>query len=133
LEVCGYNINRKQKDLKLFEFGKIYYKQDNAYKEEGRLAIYISGNTETENWQHKTQAVSYYHLAQHVHHVLLKSGLGSVKQESLQDQLFEYGSCLMRGKEEIGRLGKIKSALLKDFGVKQEIFYAELNTTLLFQ
>ena len=27
LEVCSYNINRKQKDLKLFEFGKIYYKE----------------------------------------------------------------------------------------------------------
>src|SRR5690606_2844821 len=32
LEVCGYNINRKQKDLKLFEFGKIYYKEEGVYK-----------------------------------------------------------------------------------------------------
>jgi phenylalanyl-tRNA synthetase beta chain len=40
---------------------------------------------------------------------------------------------LSRGNEEIGKLGKVKSALLKDFGVKQEIFYAELNTSLLFQ
>jgi len=133
LEVCGYNINRKQKDLKLFEFGKIYYKEEAVYKEEERLALYMSGHVETENWQHKTEAVSYYDVAQHVHHILIKSGLTSVKQEKLDDPLFDYGSKILRGKEEIGKLGKVKSALLKDFGVKQEIFYAELNTALLFQ
>lgn len=30
-------------------------------------------------------------------------------------------------------MGKVKSALLKDFGIKQEIFYADLDTFLLFQ
>jgi phenylalanyl-tRNA synthetase beta chain len=68
-----------------------------------------------------------------VHHVLLKAGFTNVKQEIIQDQLFDYCSKLMRGKEEVCRLGKVKQSLLKDFGVKQEIFYAELNTTLLFQ
>ena len=133
LEVCAYNINRKQKDLKLFEFGKIYYKKDGQYKEEERLALYVSGNVETENWQRKTQATTYHDLAQQVHHVLLKSGFATVKQEVIQDQLFDYGSRLLRGKEEIVKLGKVKSSLLKDFGVKQEIFYAEFNTALLFQ
>jgi phenylalanyl-tRNA synthetase beta chain len=133
LEVCAYNVNRKQKDLRLFEFGKIYYKKEGQYKEEERLALYLSGNVETENWRHKTQSVTWHDLAQHVHHVLLKAGFTNVKQEIIQDQLFDYGSKLMRGKEEVCRLGKVKQSLLKDFGVKQEIFYAELNTTLLFQ
>jgi phenylalanyl-tRNA synthetase beta chain len=133
LEVLSYNINRKQKDLKLYEFGKIYYKEAGKYQEEERLAIYLSGNTETENWQHKTQAVTYYDLAQQVQHVLQKCGVTNFKQETIQDQLLEYGSKLMRGNQEIGKLGKVKPALVKDFGVKQEIFYAELNTALLFQ
>jgi phenylalanyl-tRNA synthetase beta chain len=68
-----------------------------------------------------------------VNHILQKSGFSTVKQESIQDQLFDYGVKLMRGKEEVAKLGKVKGALLKDFGVKQEIFYAELNTALLFQ
>jgi phenylalanyl-tRNA synthetase beta chain len=133
LEVCAYNVNRKQKDLRLFEFGKIYYKKEGQYKEEERLALYLAGNVETENWRHKTQSVTWHDLAQHVHHVLLKAGFTNVKQEIIQDQLFDYGSRLMRGKEEVCRLGKVKQSLLKDFGMKQEIFYAELNTTLLFQ
>ncbi|MBL7856668.1 MAG: phenylalanine--tRNA ligase subunit beta [Cyclobacteriaceae bacterium] len=132
LEVCAYNINRKQKDVKVFEFGKIYYKSDGQYQEENQLALYLTGNVETENWRHKTQPVGYYELAQHVHHIILKSGLSIVKQESLNDPLFDYGARLLRGKEEIGKLGKVKPALLKDFGIKQELFYAELNTSLLF-
>jgi phenylalanyl-tRNA synthetase beta chain len=150
LEVCAYNINRKQKDLKLFEFGKIYFKEkteselikpsdlDNKakvwkYREEEYLALYLSGNVETENWRHKTQAVSYYHIAQQATQILLRSGLSDVKQEVIDDQLFEYGVRLMKGKEEIGKLGKVKPTILKDFGIKQELFYAEFNTSLLFR
>lgn len=133
LEVCAYNINRRQRDLKLYEFGKIYYKDSDKYYEEERLALFITGNRETENWQHKTHSATYYDLAQHVDHVLLKSGLNNVSLEKMQEQLLEYGAKLLQGKREIGKLGKVKPALLKDFGIKQELFYAELSTSLLFQ
>lgn len=139
LEVCAYNINRKQKDLKLFEFGKIYWKNEvgddvtKRYTEEERLAVYISGNTETENWQSKTKAVTYFDLAQQVVQLMEKSNLENIKQEKLNDPLFEYGMQLLKGNKEIGKLGKVKTSLTKDFGIKQEIFYADLNTALLFR
>lgn len=133
LEVCAYNINRKQKDLKLFEFGKIYYKDESRYIEEERLALFMTGNQETENWQHKMQAVTYHDLAQHAQHILMKSGLSDIKQEALNDQLFDYGLSLTKKNKPIGKLGKVKSSLLKDFSIKQELFYAELDTSLLFR
>lgn len=139
LEVCAYNINRKQKDLKLFEFGKIYWKNEpagqvtQAYSEEERLALYLTGNVETENWQNKTRQVNYFDLAQHVVQILEKSAVENVKQEKLQDSLFDYGMRLLKGTKELGKLGKVKTNLLKDFGIKQEIFYAEINTALLFK
>jgi phenylalanyl-tRNA synthetase beta chain len=133
LEVCAYNINRKQKDLKLYEFGKIYYRENGKYQEENKLALYQTGNTETENWQHKTVATTYYDLAQHVHHILKKSGIHTIKQETIKDPLLEYGAKLWLGDKEIGKLGKVKPALLKDFGIKQELFYAELDSSLLFK
>ncbi len=138
LEVCSYNINRKQKDLKLFEFGKTYWKQDAAvlrdkYQEEERLALFQSGNIETENWQNKSRNTGYYDLAQHVANILQKASLENIKQEPLNDPLFDYGMKIMKGTKEIGKLGKVKTALLKDFGIKQEIFYADLSTALLFK
>lgn len=133
LEVCAYNINRRQKDLKLYEFGKVYTKDGEKYRESERLALYVTGNRENENWQRKTQPVSYYDLAQQVQQVLVKSGVNNFKQEVIKDQLFDYGVQFLRGRDIIGKLGKVKTALLKDFSIKQEIFYAELNSSLLFQ
>lgn len=132
LEVCAHNINRRQKDLKLFEFGKIYFKTNGKYIEEERLALYVTGNLETENWQNKTRATTYYDLAQHVTQVIQKSGISNIKQEVVKDQLFEYALQLSAGNKNLGLIGKVKPALLKDLGIKQEIFYAELHTTLLF-
>jgi phenylalanyl-tRNA synthetase beta chain len=51
----------------------------------------------------------------------------------MNDPLFDYGVKILQGTKEIGKVGKVKSALLKDFGIKQDLFYAELNTSLLFQ
>lgn len=132
LEVCAHNINRRQKDLKLFEFGKIYFKVNGKYIEEERLGLYVTGNIETENWQHKTRSATYYDLAQYVTQVVQKSGIGTIKQEVVKDQLFDYALQLSAGNKIIGLVGKVKPALLKDLGIKQEIFYAELQTTLLF-
>ncbi|MFN8336406.1 MAG: phenylalanine--tRNA ligase subunit beta [Cyclobacteriaceae bacterium] len=132
LEVCAHNINRRQKDLKLFEFGKIYFKANGKYIEEERLALYVTGNIETENWQSKTRSTTYYDLAQHVTQVIQKSGISNIKQEVVKDQLFEYALQLSAGNKIIGVVGKVKPALLKDLGIKQEIFYTELHTTLLF-
>lgn len=139
LEVCAYNINRKQKDIKLFEFGKIYWKNDPAengkpaYTEEERLALYVTGNFETENWQNKSRGVNYYDLAQQVVQLLEKSALENIKQEKLADPLFDYGMYLLKENKEVGKLGKVKTSLTKDLGIKQEIFYADLSTALLFR
>jgi phenylalanyl-tRNA synthetase beta chain len=133
LEVCSYNINRKQKDLKFFEFGKIYYKESDKYKEEERLALYMTGNVQADNWRSASKGVSYYDLAQHVYHIVTKCGVAAIKQQKINDQLFDYGAKLFRGNEELGKVGKVKQAFLKDFGIKQDLFYAELNSSLLFQ
>lgn len=133
LEVLAHNINRKQKDLRLYEFGKIYSRSKGKYTEQEKLALYITGNVESENWQHPARPVGYYDLAQQVHNIFQKTGIGEVKQETQTDQLFEYAAVLSVHNQHLGKAGKVKSALLKDFGIKQEIFYAELDTSLLFR
>ena len=133
MEVCAYNINRKQKDLRFFEFGKIYFKNEGKYHEEERLALYMSGNVERENWQNKIKQVSFHDLAQQVIQVINKSGFREIKQEVISHPLFEYALQLSANTKIIGTLGKVKSSLQKEFGLRQELFYAELNTALLFK
>jgi phenylalanyl-tRNA synthetase beta chain len=133
LEVCAYNINRRQKDLKLYEFGKIYSRVNGKYHEQETLALYMTGNLETDNWQRKTKAITYYDLAQQISNIFNKTGIRDSKQEEINDQLLEYGVKITVHNKELGKIGKIKSSLVKDFGVKQDLFYAELNTSLLFK
>lgn len=132
LEVCAYNINRRQKDLKLYEFGKTYA-QNPGYQETEWLALYVTGLSEPEGWQTKQQPVSYFHLAQQVHHVLLKSGIQQPEAKTFQNGIFEYGQELWYAGERLGRIGKVRTALVKEFGIRQEIFFAELNAHLLFK
>jgi len=100
-----------------------------SYEEEERLVLYMTGNFETENWQNKSRTVNYYDLAQFVFIILQKclrsekGELQNYKQEKIDDPLFDYGMRIVNGTVEIGRLGKVKTALVKDFGIKQEIFY----------
>jgi phenylalanyl-tRNA synthetase beta chain len=133
LEVCAHNINRRQKDLKLYEFGKTYFKKDGNYQEFEKLALYITGNFEVENWQNKSKLVGYYEIAQYVSQILDKCGVKNFRQEDANDQLFDYGAKISVNKKELAKLGKVKSSLVKDFGIKQDLFYCELDSSLLFQ
>ncbi len=133
LEVLAYNFNRKQGELKLFEFGRIYSGVEKDYKEEQRLALYMAGQLEADTWQHKSQSVQFHDLVQRVTQVLEKSaciGYTLVKSES---PLLDYAVKYMLRDQEVASVGKVRAAFAKDFGIKQEIFYADLDTSLLFQ
>lgn len=132
LEVCAHNINRRQKDLKLFEFGTVYEKQAGHYHEQERLALVMTGQREAESWQHPSTPVSYHDLAQRVAHVLQKSALRDVTEERASNPLLDYGMQLRQGKTVAGMMGKVKASIQKDFGIKQDVFYADLDFGRLF-
>jgi phenylalanyl-tRNA synthetase beta chain len=142
LEVCAHNINRKQKELRLFEFGKTYSIPENvvtdkpvdqAFQEKEYLALYITGPFESDNWLNKPRSVQYHDLAQHVTHVLDKCNLKKVKQSKTEAAFLDYGMDLSRGNQPVGRIGKIKTKVCREMGIKQEVFYAELLLEVLFQ
>ncbi len=51
----------------------------------------------------------------------------------MSDSFFEYGTKILNGTKEIGRVGKVKNSVNKEFGIKQEVFFADLSTDLLFK
>jgi phenylalanyl-tRNA synthetase beta chain len=133
LEVCAYNINRKQKDLKLFEFGKTYGKKKGEYVEKERLAVFLTGNVLPESWQHKEKAVGYHDLAQVVSLVLDKSSLSHATLTKANDSLFDFSVQIKIRETSIGTLGKVKQAIARDMGIKQEVYFADLDIDLLFK
>lgn len=128
LEVVAHNQNRQNSDLKLFEFGKIYQKVEHNYHEEKRLILVLSGAKFDEQWNNSKDKVSFFTLKGIVNSVLARLGLNSFVSESgISNSLLFDGINLSVLKDEIGQLGWISPAIKKQFGIKNDVFIADLS------
>ncbi|MDZ4714453.1 MAG: phenylalanine--tRNA ligase subunit beta [Cytophagales bacterium] len=132
LEVLAYNFNRKQGELKFFEYGRVYSSQNGSFSENERLALYMAGPVEAENWQSKPRSVRFHDLVQQVTQVLEKSAC-RCESAPLEDPMMDYGLNFIINGKEAARIGKVRSSIAREFGIKQEIFYADMDVSLLFQ
>ena len=134
LEVLAYNINRRQKDLKVFDFGKTYHKINDKYVEKRHLAIFITGNTESETWQMKSQKVAFHSLASAVNKVLGTMGVKNFDSKPLENSAtFEYGLTYLVNKKEVVKLGLVRLNVAKKAEVKQHVFFADIDWDYLFK
>ncbi len=128
LEVIEHNQNRQHADLKIFEFGKTYHKYESGYSENKRLMIAVSGKKERESWNSNKDAVSYYTIKGLVNAVFNRLGLGSMLSESaLKTSLLQEGVQLSVLKKKVGEIGWITNAAKKQFGIKSDVFVADLD------
>ena len=135
LESLAHNINRKQTNLKLFEFGRVYKKTATGYADENRLALFLTGKTIAEDWRKIAREINYYDLAAIVHAIIdiTTASRNKIDLQPFSGSMFEYGSVLTYNDSTLGHIGKINEAISKKFEIKQEIFYAELDWDLLLK
>ena len=134
LEVLAYNINRRQKDLRVFDFGKTYHKINDKYIEKRHLAIFVTGNSESETWQMKSQKVAFHTLASAVNKVLGSLGVKNFDSKPLENSAtFEYGLSYLVNKKEVVKLGLVKPNIAKKAEVKQHVFFADIDWDYLFK
>jgi len=128
LEVIKHNQNRQNPDLKLFEFGKTYVKNGDSFKESKKLMIAITGRLESEQWNSSKKTASFYSIKGIVNSVLQRLGIFNLLRESsLSNSLLEDGVELHILKKSIGQMGWASAAQKKHFGIKQDVFLAELD------
>ncbi|MDO5615642.1 MAG: phenylalanine--tRNA ligase subunit beta [Cruoricaptor ignavus] len=125
LQNTVYNINRKNPDIKFFEFGKIYHKFE-TYTERKQLAILVSGREKSENWLMPKSATDFYYLKGYVSILLQKLNI-ETEEQALADERFSDALELISNGKTIARLGKVSSQLMKDFDIDQDCFYAEIE------
>ena len=126
LEVIKHNINRKQKDLRLFEFGKIYQKINGKYQEQQQLSIFVTGNEQSESWMRSTQQSRFHTLATAIAWVCQKFGLQNIENEPITDNKFGFGVNYTYKNQVIAQAGLVSDAMLQIGGIEQEVFYAEV-------
>jgi len=132
LEVVAHNINRRQTDLKCFEFGKVYQKNaEGGYKESRRLAIFQSGNRSSESWVEPTKPFAFADLYATVTRILERVNVTVSEVDVIEAAPFSYGLSLMLGEKIVATLGLVEEKQLKLAEVRQEVWFAELDWDLL--
>jgi phenylalanyl-tRNA synthetase beta chain len=128
LEVVQHNQNRQNPDLKLFEFGKVYRRIDSKFEENKRLLLTMTGRIQKEQWNSTAEPVSFYTLKGTSLSLFNRLGLGHLVSESnLQNSLLQDGVELFILKEKVGEIGWISAQHKKHFGLKNDVFVADLD------
>lgn len=135
LQSVAHNINRRNLDLKFFEYGRTYEKlAEDKYKEPEHLVLFLSGATEAEQWKVAKQPASdIYRLRGYVELILKELGADNATLSVLEDNTFEYAVAYELNGKTIATAGAVNKKLLKYFDIKQEVFYADLDWESLFK
>ncbi|MCC8409561.1 phenylalanine--tRNA ligase subunit beta [Mucilaginibacter sp. UR6-1] len=127
LEAVAYNQNRKNADLKLYEFGKVYSLADDKYNEVQRFSVFITGAKTAEQWNNKVTAVSFYNLKAIVDGIVEKLNVKDIAVADAEGNEFAYGLQYTRGNKTLVKFGAVSASALKKADVDKEVFYADFN------
>ncbi len=147
LECIARNINYKIHDQKLYEFGRSYVKTDEAanqelpvtkrFNETEHVSIFLTGNMTPESWKMKPAEADVFYLKAYVIDILhrMRVNMGRVEMVPTQYKFFAEGLdiVLKDSKKLLGTIGRIGRETLKRMDIKQPVYYADLNWTLLLK
>lgn len=143
LESIAYNANRKNPDLRFFEFGNVYnFSKEKhnpempmaAYKEECHLGLWVTGKRVKGSWAHPDEDSSFYELKAYVDNILRRIGLnsGTVVMHGSDNNIFSKGIAIEnRGGKLLVEMGVVSKSLLKASGIDAPVYYADLNWSAL--
>ena len=127
LETVAYNINRKRQNLNFFEFGKTYQNSQSSYIETKHLSLIVTGTRNENSWISPSRPTDFYFLKAAVEQVLERLGIANYESFSEKNDIFLESLSLKKNKTELVSFGMVQKAILKEFDIKQEVFYADFN------
>ena len=127
LEVIRYNLNRKQKNLKLFELDKTYKKEKSSYREIKKLGIYLVGNNYEDHFNKQNKKSSINDIKDIVHKVLQKSKINDYHQTEFEDSFLKSGILIKKDKTELVKIGQLSDEIKRLFEISEIVFYGEID------
>ena len=141
LESLAHNINRRAKNLAFYEFGNVYSRNPESeisegnplapFKENARLALWMSGAVRQGNWSRPAEEVTFYDIKAVVFNLFKRLGINDndLKVEpGVPCEIFaSVLNVATRNGKYLGSLGILKNALLSRFDIKQPVMYAEFD------
>jgi phenylalanyl-tRNA synthetase beta chain len=126
LEVVSFNINRKNNNLKFFEFGKTYSTAGvGQYNEANHLCLYLAGQLNENHWKEKEKASDIYYLKGVAEALLANLGVSYDGFETITTNELQSGLSIGINGEKILELGRVHTGLASKFDIKQPVFFAD--------
>ncbi|KJJ39496.1 phenylalanine--tRNA ligase subunit beta [Aequorivita vladivostokensis] len=127
LEAIEFNSNRKNSDLKFFEFGKTYHNFPGGRTETKHLALFITGLKTQGNWASPDTQSNFFFGKGTVTTLMERLGLDNYAEEETENDIFSEGIAFKRNKAVLVEFGIIKKKITKEFDIDAEVFYADFN------
>ena len=139
LESIAHNANRKNADLKFFEYGNCYYYHEEkknpekalaAYTEDYHLGLWVTGKKVANSWAHADEDSSVYELKAYVENIFSRVGLQMRDLVvGVQDSDIYAASLAVytRGGKLLASLGIVSHKILKGFDIDNEVYFADIN------
>ena len=127
LETVKHNLNRQNRNLKIFEIGNTYSITDNNYIENKRLNVTVTGKIFDENWISELSKSNFYYLKGVAENLLNNLDVSNIKYEVNKDELFEYKLFIYNNKNNIGFIGELNSTYTKEFSIDDKIHLLNLD------
>ncbi|MCB0465153.1 MAG: phenylalanine--tRNA ligase subunit beta [Aequorivita sp.] len=127
LEAIEYNSNRKNSNLKFFEFGKTYHNFPGGRTENKHLSLFITGLKTEGNWAIPDTRSNFFFGKGTVVALMERLGLEGYTEDTTENDIFSEGITFKRNKESIVDFGIVKKNTNKELGIDAEVFYADFN------
>jgi len=126
LESISWNLNRKNSDLRFFEFGKTYAGHETGhYTEHNHCGLYLTGHVHPASWKGKPVPVDFFYLKGICLAICSLAGASVSLHESANPKL-SFGMELKKGKQVLISAGEVDRAILQKFDIRQPVYFADI-------
>ena len=142
LESIAHNANRKNPDLRLYEFGNCYFFNGSSlkenplrnYREEEHLALLVTGDKEVANWSNQATKTTFFLLKSYTENVLKRLGFSVIdlKTEGFSNELISEGIQYSVNGKKLVEFGVVSGKTLKSFDISNPVYFADFCMDSLF-
>ncbi|HEX4887912.1 MAG TPA: phenylalanine--tRNA ligase subunit beta, partial [Luteibaculaceae bacterium] len=128
MENLAFNVNRRNNDLRIYEFGRTYQNKNGKFAESHQLGIWMSGSESPELWRQKSQEVDFFSLKETALALLQRLGIGEgLKMAESDAPWFVRSMSIAKNGQTLCHLGEVRQGWNQRFDIKQTVYYAEFN------
>lgn len=127
LQTLARNLNHRNDNLRLFEFGKTYSKNETAYFEDDHLALFTAGKINEDSWNKPAEEADLFYLKGVIKSLQVQAGIDKIKFDVESSNRFEYALTGYAGKLKAVTIGKPSAEMLKKFDIRVPVWFADIH------